>query len=587
MVKPGITRKKRRPPGAPHYAPHLDMLQLRPSERINLDQADRLGAAHSRMRPMIPIDTPFLYRILYKTAQRVPLHYSSLNSSSAFILVCDEEREAVGWYGQDCSLEDRKYATELGLQVLRFDLRKEAAVHFPFSSEATPNQRILRFMLPKLWCDEATYMAKKVADARRRVVYNAPVTIGCVDKYLDGSCGLREVAFATSDTRGAVPRLDFVPVELNTVAVLTYGDQWDIWVARGVSAADEKIAVDYITKLAALRSEQVSIITSVAKNPNVRVTKQGCERVLFREHLRMLTEFEPPGKTLVWTPPQVGAGLGGGVLDMMGDPLSDSVNALGRLGGVVGDALTLDTASRALGDVMGALTFGVAGGGREDGNPASEKEQAAGRWLPPPPPSAADEKNSGVAGAGAGKDSADKDKGGAQQAQSRLSVINFFGRSSLPPSGVNQTLTLPPPPTADGAAAPDAAKGGTGHVAAKDVPPPNKVVMGKKKTKFAGRDMLSYDMMDFHDELSVGATKSQSIIETTMYEPLVLVGYQIEIDEGPYAGRYVVTGTKKTVFQKSLFRISNFELEDDWVKLKRGPKAGLPFRVLRKVFDPN
>lgn len=572
MVKPTIARKKKRA-GGEVYAAHLDRQQLKPSERANMDFAD--SQSGTMLRPMIPVDIPFLYRVFIKTVQRVPLHYSSLNSAAAYILVCDEDREAVGWYGSDCSLEDRKYATELGLQVLRLDLRKYAATHFPFNSEANENFRILRYILPKLWSDEATYRTKKSVDARRKPLYNAPVSIGCMDKYLDGSVGLREVAFASSDEAGGVPRLAFVPIKLNTVAVVNYADQWDLWIARGVTAPDEKAVLDYIMRLSASRSGNglLSAMATVAKNPNVRVVRQGCERVLFRETIRVLTDFEPPGKTVAWTAPQPVTG-GPGMLGMVGGSFGDSVNAIGRFGGVVGDAFSLDTAGRAFDGVMGAFSFGGAGSDAEE----RERGMAAGGGgpMPPHPPSAAERKNSGVAGAGAGAALGGKSDGArpaSAAATSRVSMARFFSRSSAPP----------PADLSDAAnAEADASK-----AAGPALPPPNKAIQGKSRGAFVGRDMLSHDMMDFHDALSVGASQSRAIIDTVAYEPVILVGYQVEIDEGPYAGRYVVTGVKKSVFQKSLFRLSNFEGEDEWVKLKRGTKAGLPFRVLRRVFDPN
>lgn len=572
MVKPTIARKKKRQVGEV-YAAHLDRQQLKPSERANMAFADRQSGA--MLRPMIPVDIPFLYRVFLKTVQRVPLHYSSLNSVAAYILVCDEDREAVGWYGSECSLEDRKYATELGLQVLRLDLRKIAATHFPFNSEANENFRILRYILPKLWGDEATYRNKKAVDARRKPIYNAPVSIGCMDKYLDGSVGLREVAFSSSDEAGTVPRLAFVPIELNTVAVLNYADQWDVWIARGVTAADEKAVLDYIMRLSASRSGNglLSAMATVAKNPNVRITRQGCERILFRETIRMLTDFEPPGKTVAWTLPQPGMS-GPGMMSMVGDSLGDSVDALGRLGGAVGDALSFDTAGRAMDGLMGAFSLGGGAGGdiEEKDKAMAAGGGAAGAW-PPHPPSAAELKNSGVAGAGAalgGK--GDTAQSASAAATSRLSMARFFSRSSA----------APPAASAIDAEAAEATK-----ASGPALPPPNKAIQSKTRGAFAGRDMLSHDMMDFHDALSVGASQSRAIIDTVAYEPVILVGYQVEIDEGPYAGRYVVTGVKKSVFQKSLFRLSNFEGEDEWVKLKRGNKAGLPFRVLRRVFEPN
>ena len=65
----------------------------------------------------------------------------------------------------------------------------------------------------------------------------------------------------------------------------------------------------------------------------------------------------------------------------------------------------------------------------------------------------------------------------------------------------------------------------------------------------------------------------------------ILFSLQIEIDEGRYQGIHVVTGVRKTLFQKSLFRLSSFSAEDQWCRLRRGPKKnGVVFRPLRNVW---
>jgi hypothetical protein len=63
---------------------------------------------------------------------------------------------------------------------------------------------------------------------------------------------------------------------------------------------------------------------------------------------------------------------------------------------------------------------------------------------------------------------------------------------------------------------------------------------------------------------------------------------QIEIDEGRHHGVHVVTGARKSFFQKTQYRLTNFVDDDTWVRLKRGPKkSGVVFRPLRRVWVEN
>jgi hypothetical protein len=57
------------------------------------------------------------------------------------------------------------------------------------------------------------------------------------------------------------------------------------------------------------------------------------------------------------------------------------------------------------------------------------------------------------------------------------------------------------------------------------------------------------------------------------------------VDEGRYRGFHIVTAVRKNLFGMTVFRLSSFDLEDTWVKLKRGSKNGVKFRPLRRVFN--
>lgn len=59
----------------------------------------------------------------------------------------------------------------------------------------------------------------------------------------------------------------------------------------------------------------------------------------------------------------------------------------------------------------------------------------------------------------------------------------------------------------------------------------------------------------------------------------------MEIDEGVYAGIFVVGEIKKSpVTRKTHFLLRGLNGDDFWIRLQRGPKKhGIPFRPLRKI----
>lgn len=555
---------------------HIHHKALKPSERIHLDSAHDQLSGH--LRPMISADAPFMYRVFNKTVQRVPLHYSSLSSWAAFIIVVDSEREAVGWYGQECKLDDRKLASELGLEVLKHDLRLHDAHSLPFTSEALENLKILRYILPKLWCDETTFHNKVTVDIRRKMCYNAPVSVGVLDKFMDGSYALREVAFSSVNEKGEVPRLPFVDIDLNTVAVVHYADQWDIWTARGCSKTEEELARVCVSKLANARaSSSGAALTSAALdaltkgNPHVKVTKQGCERVLFRCHMKLLTDFEPPDKCIPWRPPIKGL-------------LDDALEDVGVLGEQLGSIAIMDPFSRTAhamqsaadvvtgvggvfrGAVLDVFTIGHGG--------SSFEESAAGGGNGGQGPS----EHSAPSGVHF-EDVKDGDDGNAKaipRGAPENRKVNALFRS-FSSADARDHSHFGNSASFKGMGAPDSLLRAKDRVRSSLKP---------KGHPYEGRDMMTYAMMDFIDEQNLGPIQSNQLIEYAAYEPVLLVGYQIEIDEGLFRGRHVVTGTRKTAFfQKSMFRLSSFEAEDVWVKLKRKDKLGVPFRVLRRVME--
>jgi hypothetical protein len=100
-----------------------------------------------------------------------------------------------------------------------------------------------------------------------------------------------------------------------------------------------------------------------------------------------------------------------------------------------------------------------------------------------------------------------------------------------------------------------------------------------------GRGMISRPMVEFKDEENVPPEVRIELLHDSIRDPQLLVGWQIEIDEGRLNGLHVITGRRSNFFGSRVFRLSSFESDDIWTKLQQGPKkSGVFFRPLRRVF---
>lgn len=74
----------------------------------------------------------------------------------------------------------------------------------------------------------------------------------------------------------------------------------------------------------------------------------------------------------------------------------------------------------------------------------------------------------------------------------------------------------------------------------------------------------------------------------SIYVRSVLYGWLVRIDDGPNNGIFVITALKKNFLCKSIFRLSNYTIEDRWIRIKRGTnKFGEAVRPLRQVLQDN
>lgn len=252
-------------------------------------------------RPPVPIDPPTLTRIYRNTAQRVKLSISSLRSDAVFLLVCDEDKQVLAWFGSESSVDDREIALKIGLEIAIKDYSNVELEEIPVILEDLERSVQLRYFLDKLWEDEATYRAHAAREHRKNIVINLPVTLYVLEKIIGGNYLMKEIKRAIPDENGTVHRIAFAPIEKDSIIAISYGELWDLWVARGSLQDQENIQ----TFLANYISNQSELSSSgwggSDHSQNIRVIKQGCERRLFRLPFKLLTNFEPAGKTIPYS----------------------------------------------------------------------------------------------------------------------------------------------------------------------------------------------------------------------------------------------------------------------------------------------
>lgn len=104
------------------------------------------------------------------------------------------------------------------------------------------------------------------------------------------------------DPDGTVPRAQFPKVRLDTIVLTNVEDEWDLWIARGVSTTQEqkakvRVAAMIASAIAPQKPEVYVSGTHVdlsVVGQHVRVLRQGCEHLLYRRQFKTFTEFEPP-----------------------------------------------------------------------------------------------------------------------------------------------------------------------------------------------------------------------------------------------------------------------------------------------------
>lgn len=520
------------------------------NERPSEIAISKLAPVASATRQPIPVEPPFMYRIYKESAQRVPLHVKSLNTYAAFIIVSDADKKVFVWCGSNCSDADSKLATSLGVDVMIRDLGQYETTEVPVIVEGTEKVSLLRSMLEKIWSDEGAYKSKiSRADRAKPISENAPVIVGLIERLPNGTFGVRETGNTSPDDTGKMNRVTFPPIEMNTIAVAHIGDHWDLWIARGASSNDERDSKAYITQLILNLAPPDAGMDHILASQYLHVARQGCERVLFRTHFKIFTDFEPPDRSLPWIPPKSSRrapdSTSSGLKNPHSTPTQPSSSAVNAQAGGISNAemyelLGIDNPM----DEFGTGS-GVGGGG--------EGSSSAGGLA--------------VQTSRGGNRAGEMESFQSPNPELRKKGVSFIANEKEDEFGTDEFKPFD----------------GFEPLAGEEDPATVESVTDPNRNE--GRRFITAEMLEFVDSDNVSPEERLDVITTSQRTPSSLKGWQIEIDEGRFAGLHVVTGVRKNFFKKSLFRISSFYDDDAWVRLRRGPnKNGVVFRPLRKVY---
>lgn len=243
---------------------------------------------------------PIVYRVLHSSVQRVAVSIKNLSSNGAFIVVVEEDKQVIVWVGAQCDSEDAELANTIAETIMKRDFRNNDDEAIPTVVEGEESTDVLEQLLDLFWTTSSIYYSKASAKDRKRDLINSSVSVGLVETGSSpDTYDFQETAFAHPDTQGVVPRVTFVPIEMNTIAYVNVGDHWDVWCARAVP--DEEIEKVMMFVRSTVASHLSLSDNAATRQTNVlaqyvHLVRQGEESTLFRRPMKIFTDYEPPGK---------------------------------------------------------------------------------------------------------------------------------------------------------------------------------------------------------------------------------------------------------------------------------------------------
>lgn len=250
-----------------------------------------------------------MYCVYKDTAQRCALSIKSLNTNGSFIIVSDKEKLVFVWEGANASADDQKLALDLGLEVVKRDLNIHDATMDDVVHVVEGNERhaLLMEMLRVMGFREADYRSKIARVERSKPLPdNSEIVVGTIERGHDGDFSILTSGHQQPDELGKVPRINFPPIlSPSSIIVVQVGEHWDIWVSRGAEREPdlEKDVKAFVTRIVMARNANDPDMNAFFALEYIRIVRQGCERVLFRRHFKIFTDFEPPDRSIPWIPP--------------------------------------------------------------------------------------------------------------------------------------------------------------------------------------------------------------------------------------------------------------------------------------------
>ena len=177
-------------------------------------------------------DVPVLARVYKTTVQRISCHLKHFNSHASFILICDSIRKIYVWVGRASSHEDTVLAESVAFDVLQDDYQNLGEI--VTIKEGMENHQNLCGLLDRLFMKIEDYL--ELFSLRGAIIENVPITLSVVERRRsdrnDDDFVLKPISHSAVGRAGNVPPLPFLAVvDRKTIAILTTGNQYDIWYA--------------------------------------------------------------------------------------------------------------------------------------------------------------------------------------------------------------------------------------------------------------------------------------------------------------------------------------------------------------------
>ena len=175
-------------------------------------------------------DGPVLGRVYKCTVQRICCNLKLFSSHATYIVVSDNSRKIYIWVGRASSLEDTVLAESVAFDILRDDYQNLGEILT--IKEGMEHQQKLISMLDQLFMKVEDYV--EYSSLRMASVENSPITLSIIERRRtdrhDEDYILKPLSHSSLSRSGSVAPLPFLSVvDRKTIAILTTGNQYDIW----------------------------------------------------------------------------------------------------------------------------------------------------------------------------------------------------------------------------------------------------------------------------------------------------------------------------------------------------------------------